>query len=497
MHAGMILWAVLFAPGLAAGASACLRSPRAVLGAACAGVLATAGIGWGACARVFAAGPLKSGAGWLSLDALSAFHLAVLLLVYVLSSLFALVYFDEEIRAGSFPLRTARRFAALWLGSLAAMSLVLVSANLGLMWVGIEATTLSTAFLISLHAEARSLEATWKYLLICSVGIAFAFMGTLLVAASTERAPLGAAEALSWARLLESADTLDPATVKVGFVFLLVGYGTKVGLAPLHGWLPDAHSQAPAPVSAVFSGFMLNTALYGILRTLPIAEAATGHTGWASGLLVFFGALSILVAAAFIVSQRDLKRLLAYHSVEHLGIIALGVGLGGPGIFAGLFHTLNHALCKALGFFCAGRIGQIYGTHDMDRIAGSARAAPAWGVGLLGSFLVLIGVAPSAIFLSEFLVLKAAVETGSTGALLAFLAGAGVVFAGALRHAIAMAWGAAPAGARREAPRPLAVALVAGPLGLLLLLGVWIPGPLATVLAEAARIVEGGGGGAP
>ncbi|MCI0343372.1 MAG: hypothetical protein L0216_19880 [Planctomycetales bacterium] len=490
MDAGTWLWAILLLPAPAAGLAALLRSPAAVLRAACAGVLATAAVAWVASARVLSAGALRAGGGWLSLDALSAFHLSVLTLIYALSSLFALVYFGEEIRAGTLRLRAARRFAALWLGSLAAMSLVLVSENLGLMWVGIEATTISTAFLICVHPEARSLEATWKYLLICSVGVAFAFMGTLLLAASTERVPLGGGGTLGWGRLLESAASLDPGTVKAGFLFLLVGYGTKVGLAPLHGWLPDAHSQAPAPVSAIFSGFMLNTALYCILRTLPIAEAATGRVGWASDLLLGFGGLSVVVAAAFIVTQHDLKRLLAYHSVEHLGIIALGAGLGRAGVFAALLHTLNHALCKALGFFCAGRLGQLYGTHDMRQIAGSLRGAPAWGGGLLASFLALIGAAPFAIFLSELLILRAAIERGSVLAALAFLAGAGIVFAGALRHAIAMAWGDLPAGARREAPSPLSAALVLGPLAALLLLGIWVPGPLREALESAADLVE-------
>src|SRR5262249_22530031 len=271
---------------------------------------------------------------------------------------------------------TARRFGALWLGAEAAMLLVLISDNLGVMWVGMEATTLLTAFLISLHPSGLSLEAMWKYLIICSIGIAFAFMGTLLAAAAI-RSGSAAAEALFWTRFAAADTTLDPTLMKFAFLFVLVGYGTKAGLAPIHSWLPDAHSQAPAPVSAMFSGFLLNTALYCIMRFVPPAQHALG-SGFASGLLVGFGMLSIMVAAGCIGFHRAAKRLLAYHSVEHMGIIALGYGLGPLGAFAALFHTLNHSVCKSLAFFAIGRLGQRFGSHDMHRIAGGLRADRLW-----------------------------------------------------------------------------------------------------------------------
>jgi hydrogenase-4 component F len=371
------------------------------------------------------------------------------------------------------------------------MTAVLLSNNLGLMWVGIEATTLLTAFLICVHVTPLSLEAMWKYLVVCSVGVAFAFVGTLLVAASAQRLGLDASEMLLWTRLRESAALLAPGPMKLAFLFLLVGYGTKAGLAPLHSWLPDAHSQAPAPVSALFSGFMLNTALYCLMRYLPLVEGATGGTGWGGGLLVVFGILSILLAAVFIVFQHDGKRLLAYHSVEHIGIIALGLGLGGIGTFAALWHTLNHAVCKALAFFSVGRLGQMYGTHDLGRMAGAMRRSPVWGIGFFGGVLALIGVAPFAIFMSEFQILRAAAAAHAFVALTLFLLGAGVVFVGALRHAMTSAWGEEVC---EPKPRPGGVAdavLVFGALALLLLLGLWMPGPLRTALEQAALIVGG------
>src|SRR5437879_1599130 len=336
---------------------------------------------------------------WFYIDAFSAFHIVVLALVFLLSSAFAGVYFTSDTDHGSFTPAIARRFGALWLGSLAAMMLVLMSNNLGIMWVGMEATTLLSAFLISLYPNRLSLEAMWKYLIICSIGIAFAFMGTLLAAASIQSGGTVQADALFWTHLASADAHLDPTLMKFAFVFVLVGYGTKAGLAPIHSWLPDAHSQAPAPVSAMFSGFLLNTALYCIMRFVPPVQHALGN-GFTDGLLIVFGSMSILVAAGFIVFQRDANRLLAYHSVEHMGIITLGYGLGPLGAFAALFHTLNHSVCKSLAVFAVGRLGQRFGSHHMHAISGALRADSLWGIALLVSLLALIGVAPLSIFMA-------------------------------------------------------------------------------------------------
>lgn len=329
----------------------------------------------------------------------------------------------------------------------------------------------------------------WKYLIICSIGIAFAFMGTLLAAAAIQSGNAGA-EALFWTHIAAADTRLDPTLMKFAFVFVLVGYGTKAGLAPIHSWLPDAHSQAPAPVSAMFSGFLLNTALYCIMRFVPPAQHALG-TGFANGLLIGFGVLSILVAAGFIVFQRDAKRLLAYHSVEHMGIIALGYGLGPLGAFAALFHTLNHSVCKSLAFFAVGRLGQHFGSHDMHRIAGAMRADRLWGAALLISLLALIGVAPFSIFMSEYQLLRAAVGGGAWVALALFLAASGVVFVAALRHLIEVAYGPAGDSARLPRDSHLGVPIVAVAASLLLVLGIWMPLPLLDAIGRAAAIVGG------
>jgi len=488
----LLLWGMLLVPMAAGGACLLIPSARRVLDVAAAGVIASSALCAGAAAFVFARGPIFSAGGWLFLDALSAYHMLVMALVFSLSGLYARGYFAHELDAGELAPAQARQFGALFCTSLASMVLVLVSNNLGVMWIGIEATTLLTAFLICVHVTPTSLEAMWKYLLVCSVGVAFAFLGTLLTGASAHRLHLSTSDALLWTRLRAEASVLDPLSIKAAFIFVLVGYGTKAGLAPMHTWLPDAHSQAPAPVSAIFSGFMLNAALYCVLRYLPLVEGATGSPSFCLDLLAAFGLVSIVVSAAFIVFQHDVKRLLAYHSVEHLGIVTLGFGLGGVGTFAALFHTLNHSVCKTLAFFCAGRLGQRHGTHDMEALSGTLRTAPPWGGALFGSLLALIGVAPFALFMSELQILRAAVDGRSFWTLGIFLAGGTIIFLGALRHAVAMAWGEPHAAPAPDHPGALDRFLAWGPLALLLVLGVWMPPPLGDALRQAAMVLGGG-----
>ncbi len=425
------------------------------------------------------------------LDILSAYHLLIMMMVFTISALFAVGYFREEIDMKEFTIKHARRYGSLWFGALAAMMLVLVSNNLGVMWVGIEATTLITAFLICIHVTPGALEAMWKYLMMCSVGVAAAFTGILLTAASTVPVGIHPTEALLWTNIMNSVSSMDPVLVKAAFIFIVVGYGTKAGLAPMHNWLPDAHSQAPSPVSAIFSGFLLNAALYCILRFLPIVEAVTGNSGWGRDILILFGLLSIVVAAIFIIGQRDVKRMLAYSSVEHIGLIALGVGLGGLGTFAALFHMFNHSLCKSLAFCCAGRVGQAYGSNDMRKTTDILRSMPVLGGGLIGGILALIGVAPFAIFLSEFIILKTAIDSSRYWIAGIYLTGLAVVFVGALRHAIAMAW-KPPEEMAPDAPAKICLAdaaLVVIPLIILLILGLWMPKLLAEFILKASIVL--------
>lgn len=454
------------------------------------GVFLTALIGCWAIFQTFWHGTLFAFQNWFFLDELSAYHLAVMLMVYGLSSLFALVYFGEELREKRLSIQQARTFAGLWSPAMAAMILVLISNNLGIMWVGMEATTLLTSFLVCVHITRGSLEATWKYMLICSVGIGFAFLGTMLLRLAAKDLPLDPNQALLWTNLMANTAFLSPALVKAAFIFAMVGYGTKAGLAPMHSWLPDAHSKAPSPVSAVFSGFMLNTALYCIMRYIPITEQTLGHSGWALGYLTGFGLFSILLASVFIPFQHDIKRLLAYCSVEHLGIIALGLGLGGLGTFAALFHTFNHSLCKAMTFFAAGRLGQAFATHNLEKMAGSFRASSIWGIGIFAGILALIGVPPFSLFMSEFQLLKAAVDSNQILVVVFFLAGTGIIFVGMLRSVLPLVL-CEPIVPFEPVPvKKLDGFLVIAPLIVLLLLGVWMPDSFQSAIKRAAAVIE-------
>ena len=318
--------------------------------------------------------------------------------------------------------------------------------------------------LICLEFDRPSLQAAWAYLLICSVGIALALLGTFLLCGEARTAASGG-DPFLWTHLSELAPRMRAAPVRLAFLFLLVGYGTKAGLAPMHTWLPAAHSQAPSPVSAVLSGVLLNCAIYCISRFVPIVEGTSVDAGWSLGLLVPFGLVSIGVAAAFIVGEHDIKRLLAFHSVEHMGIIALGIGVGGGA--AALFHTLNHSVCKMLTFFCAGTLAQRFGTRDMRQMRGILGSAPAAGAGIVLGILALVGLPPFSIFMSELWIVKVGIAGGRYWTIAVFLAGAGVVFIAAIRHAIEMVWKRPGEGREPVAPARIAWPLVVLPLAAL------------------------------
>lgn len=491
MNTDFLLWALLVSPVVFGLASLTGESEKRSLLLMLAGVGAQCFFASLAIIQVFSSGPVIDASGWLRLDALSAYHLMVMLVVYGGSSLFAWVYFISEMNAGYLRLGQVKTFTSLWCPAMSAMALVLISNNLGMMWIGIEATTLLTAFLICIHMSRGVLEAMWKYLVICSVGTALAFLGTLFLIVSAHDLGFSSGEALLWTNLLNKADQLDPMLTKAAFIFILVGYGTKAGLAPMHSWLPDAHSKAPAPVSALFSGFMLNAALYCVMRFIPLVNIATGNVDWPLGLLLGFGMVSIIVAAAYVLFQSDVKRLLAYCSVEHLGIIALGLGIGGLGTMAALFHTLNHSFSKALSFFAAGRLGQFYGSHEMKEMPGGLKVSPIWGGALIASFLALIGVAPFSVFMSEFQILKAAVDKNMLLVLSIFIIGTASIFIGMLQHAIPLAWGEQPDGIKTQKGSLLEAFIVLFPLVILLLLGIWMPEPFRIVLEKAAEIIQG------
>jgi hydrogenase-4 component F len=424
------------------------------------------------------------------IDPLSLFHVQLVAGIFALSSLYAWDYFLPRAREGRFAGRTARLFGACWFAFLTSMLLVLTANNLGLMWVAMEATTVASALLICLDFDPASIKAAWGYLLVCSVGIVLALMGTFLFCGEAGTVAAASEKAFLWTDLGSLAPRMRPGPAKLAFLFVLVGYGTKAGLAPMHTWLPDAHSRAPTPVSAVLSGVLLNCALYAISRFLPLVDAATGGHGWAFSILVPFGLVSIVVAAAFIVHEHDLKRLLAYHSVEHMGIITLALGVGATA--ASLFHTMNHSITKMLTFFCAGALVERFGTRDMRLMRGILGAAPLVATGIVLGVLALIGAPPFSIFMSELWIVRVGAAGGHLAAVVVFLTGAAIVFVAALKHAMEMVW-RAPGGAETAPPvgHRLTVGwpLVVLPLVLLLVVGVWMPGGLA--LERAAGVITG------
>jgi hydrogenase-4 component F len=370
------------------------------------------------------------------------------------------------------------------------MSCVCVSQHFGILWVAVEATTLSSAPLIYFHRHHRSLEAAWKYLLICSVGIALALLGNFFLAmAGSGIQPV---VPLVVSDLLAQSARLQIPWLKAAFLFLLVGYGTKMGLAPLHTWLPDAHSESPSVVSALLSGALLNCAFLGILRAFQICVAA-GQREFAQGLLVDLGLLSIAVAAIFIIEQTDFKRLLAYSSIEHMGILSLGVGLGGVGTFGAMLHAVNHSFTKAMLFFVAGNLLGVYKTKTVADIRGVLRLLPLSGFLWVAGFLAITGSPPFGLFLSEITILKAALDAGRPVVAGIYLCSLALVFIGMSRVVLHMAQGARPASAEIQSHRePLSATLPPLALGsLVLLLGLYIPPALHQMLWETARILGG------
>lgn len=444
--------------------------------------------------------------GLLQPDVPGTLFLCLASILFLAASVYAVGYLrkesgnDEPRRdfqdGTTFTNAPEQRFLACLCFFLAAMTLVTTTRHMGALWVGIECTTLSSAPLIYFHRHRRSLEATWKYLIICSVGIALALLGNMLftlafhpgVPADNDQMRFFLERAAS---LPASGDGAATPWLKAGFIFLLVGYGTKMGLAPLHNWLPDAHSQAPSLVSALLSGALLNCAFLGILRGHQVMLGA-GLGEFSGGLLVFFGLLSMLVAAVFIVDQGHFKRLLAYSSVEHMGILALAVGLGGPAVFAGLLHAVNHSFAKCMLFLLAGNVLSHYHTHSSYDARGMRWTMPVTAALWMAGFLAITGTPPFGLFVSEFSLLHALLERGHWWQTALYMGALGVIFVGMSIPVLRMVQGPRPPAAP---PAFEETVFNVGPplaLGLLVLtLGLWIPRWLEYFLRTAASALGG------
>ena len=381
---------------------------------------------------------------FIYLDLLSAVFITVISVVAFAAALYSIAYIRHDVEQKIISSKKARFYYLLF--NLFCFSMFLVPAmnNLGLLWVAIEMTTLISAFLVGFYNSKESVEAAWKYIIICSVGIIFALLGTILFSYAFSNA--GLSKSLNWSDITPVAHMLDKNILKIAFIFILVGYGTKAGLAPMHTWLPDAHSQAVAPISALLSGVLLKTAIYAILR-FGIIIIKSGEFVYFMHLMILFGAISLVISSGFILVQKDLKRLLAYSSIEHVGIISIGFGLGSPLAIAGaILHVFNHAVTKSLMFFGAGNIVNTYKKHNMNAIRGVIKVLPFTGIMILLGCFALTGFPPFSIFISEIMIIMAAFTSGSyliAALLLLFLA---VIFGAFIYHFSKMLFGNLPKG---------------------------------------------------
>jgi hydrogenase-4 component F len=434
------------------------------------------------CTIVARSGPVAIAGERLRIDSQSiVFCLCVTFVAALAALLGPPVYWHEGYTESQ--LRRVSVFGQLFAASMTAALLV---NNVAIMWVCIEATTLASALLIPTHVTRASVEASWKYLLLGTVGIGLAFAGTVLSYFDLVQQVGPVPSALNWTSLLATAPSLHPDVLRLAFVFLVVGYGTKAGMAPMHTWLPDAHSEAPSSISAMMSGVLLAVSTYAVLRWKAIVDASALGPQFSDRLMIGFGLLSLAIAAFSLLAQRSYKRMLAYSSVEHSGIIWIGLGLGPLGVFAALLHVVNHAVAKSLLFLLSGRILHRYDTTDIAGTSGLLRAMPATGVLFAAGTFALVGLPPFGLFLSEMWTLAAGFTADSPRLMIVVLALLVVAFIGVIRVLNRMLYGEVPGDVRiGEAARaylwPLAVCVA-----VLLVLGFGVPAPLGTLLRQAA-----------
>lgn len=481
-----MLFVVLLAPAVASALLALVVRPyRAAVGVANAALsLVAVGAAVGLWREVLHGHVTVAGPdNLLRADALSA------LLAFCVSVVGALAaWLGPGLGDEGWDAAQARRFRIFANLFTATMLFAVTTDNVGFMWVAIEATTITSALLIPLHASKASVEASWKYVLIGSVGIALAFAGTVLAYFDFATLVGREASALSWTVLRDVAPALNPRVLELAFVFILIGYGTKAGLAPMHTWLPDAHSEAPPALSAMMSGVLLAVALYAIVRWQAVVRAAVGH-GVADDLIGLLGVLSLAIGSLSLVTQRNYKRLLAYSSIEHSGLICVGLALGPLGVFAAMLHLLNHSVAKSMMFLLAGRVLRRYRTAEIDGVAGLLRVMPWTGGFFAAGMLAVLGLPPFGMFISEFALVRAGFAAGRPLTLVLVLALLAVGFIGVLGHLNRMLYGLPPAGVPvgeggRWALLPLGACLIA-----LVVLGLAVPPSVERLLRGIAGIV--------
>jgi hydrogenase-4 component F len=422
--------------------------------------------------------------GWLEADALGLLVLTLASSLFFLTSIYVVGYIRQERPRGG------RVFVAGLLAFLTAVSIVSLAQHFALLWVGMEAATLSLAPLVFHRHDRRSLEAVWKYLVISSVGIALALLGIFFLATAQSGV---AGRPLIMADLIGHAREMDGDWLRAAFLFLVVGFGTKMGLAPMHTWKPDTYGEAPSLVGGLMAGALTTCAFLGVARAAAITNAA-GLEAFTQPVLITFGLLSLGVAAAFIISQQDIKRLLAYSSVEHMGILVLGLGLGGTGIYGSVLHALNNGLAKGWLFLVVGNIGIAARQEGISMDHGLARTLPLSGALLIAGLFAVTGSPPFGLFISEFTILRGAISGGHVWIAAAMLVLLAIIFIGIAGLVLDIALGAPAPGTPRLRESPW---LIAGPVVLataVLMLGLHIPAPVRSALASAAAML---GGSAP
>lgn len=436
--------------------------------------------------EVLSEGSVEGFHGFFYLDALNVFLVALTSFVAMTTAIFSGSYMRNELGFERLTLRRLRLYHSMYLLFVFGMLLGFTTNNIGVLWVSLELATLATVLLVSLYRTPESLRAAWKYFMLAGMGIALALFGTVLVFFTSSTILGHGNEALTWTILHANAAKLEPMAMMVAFAFLMVGYGTKIGLAPMHTWLPDAHGEGPTPVSAVLSGLLLNLALYALVRLKVLVDGST-QTETAGRMMMAFGLVSLLVSAFSLHKQRDIKRLYSFSSIEHMGLMSLAFGIGTPlANFAGLLHMTVHSLVKSGIFFTVGHAAQAMGTQQMDRIKGLIRHNPGIGWGLVIGSAAIAGFPPFGVFTSEFLLYSALLKSYPWLVFL-FLAGLLIAFAGLFRFVQPMVFGSAPDTAKKISVNMLPVYIH---LTLALVLGLFIPTFMAGWYEHASQLIS-------
>ena len=435
--------------------------------------------------RVVRDGPINLLDEHFFVDPLNVFLIALTALVGFTTSVFSRPYMRVEHDHGRLSSGRLRLYHSMFQMFMCTMLVALSTNNIGILWVAMEAATLTTVLLVALYRTPESLEAAWKYFILCGVGIAQALFGTILIYFAAEQVFVHEQGAMLWTHLYAYRTELEPTVLSLAFVFMIVGYGTKTGLVPLHNWLPDAHAEGPTPVSAVLSGLLLNVALYAIIRCKALVDGAL-ETHFAGNLMMGFGLLTVVIPSFYLWRQKDVKRLFGYSSIEHMGLITFAFGMGGGvAAFAGLLHMTVHSLTKSAIFFAVGHAAQMAGTQVIEDIKGLIKRSPTIGWGLMLGTLAILGMPPFGVFTSEFMILTTAIKhyPWATPILLVAL---GVAFAAMFHKVQEMAFGEPTVKPLAHNPALLPVFLH---LGLVLMLGLWIPPYLGEWFRQAARMV--------